>query len=461
MKKNVVILAAGKGTRMQASIPKVLHKICGIEMINLIIDTLDDIKIDKTIAVLGYKADKVKEILPKYVDVAIQEKQLGTANAISATKDLLTDNKSMTLIISGDTPLLKKETIVNLFNEHENNKNDMTILTAIKKESFGYGRIVRDSDNTLTKIVEEKDATEDEKNIHEINTGIYVFDNERLFSGLKKISNNNKQNEYYLTDILGILKEDKYKVGSVIINDEYEILGINDKKMLSNATEILQSQINEKHMNNGVNIIDPKNTYIDKNVKIKSGTIIEPNVYIKGNTKIGNNVTITMGSQINDCEIDDNVIIKNSYLESSKIKENADIGPYAHLRPNTIIDKKAHVGNFVELKNTYLGKNSKIGHLSYAGDAEIEEEVNIGAGTIFVNYDGINKHKTKIGKRSFIGSNTKLIAPLNIGEESITAAGSTINKDIPKHGMGIARNKQSIKENYWIKSTMAKKYIDK
>lgn len=458
MQRNVIILAAGKGTRMHSDLPKVLHEVAGKAMVELVLDTSKAAGAQKIVTVIGHGAQAVRDRLGDQTEFAEQKEQLGTAHAIQMTEPLLDDVEGTTIIMSGDAPLFTVETINGLFDFHAQSGNAVTVLTATAPDPTGYGRIVRDENNNVTKIVEQKDANELEQAIKEVNTGVYAFDNQLLFAALKKVKNDNAQGEYYLPDTLEILREDNHTVGAFVMADFDESMGVNDRVALARANAVLRQRINEVHLRNGVTMIDPMNTYIDVDVKIGYDTLIEPNVYIKGQSTIGNHVTITSGSRIENSVIGDSVKIDTSHLEQAEIQMGADAGPYAHLRPKTILGQDAHVGNFVELKNAKLGKNSKMGHLSYAGEAEIGQDVNIGAGTIFVNYDGMLKHTTVVGDRAFIGSNTKLIAPLVLADETITAAGSTITDDLPIHAMGIARSRQVTKADFWHRTPLFEKF---
>lgn len=427
-----IVLAAGKGTRMRSDKPKVLHKLMNKSMLEIVLDELTLANIEEHYLVLGYKKNEIIDHLAqeyKYESV-VQDEQLGTAHAVMQTQKLLKDKNGLTIITCGDTPLLNADIFNNLIQEHQKNKNDLTILTAKINEPFGYGRIVKNSSG-IAGIVEEKDANEIEKEINEINTGVFCVDNKYLFKHISDILNNNNQKEYYLTDIVKIFVEKKLNVGSHCICDKESILGVNDVDALSLARKIYKKRINKFHLQNGVDIIDINNTYIEKNVKIEKNTIIYPGVSISGETRIGEN----------------NIILENTKINNSIIGNNNNIGPMAHMRDECSVGNNNRIGNFVELKSVLLSNNVKAAHLTYLGDCEIDENVNIGCGVITANYDGSNKHKTKIGKNCFIGSNTNLIAPCSIGDGTLVAAGTTVGGIIESSKFVIGRTKTQIKEN--------------
>lgn len=453
--KFAIILAAGQGTRMKSKLYKVLHPVCGKAMVDHVLTQLEKVNVDQIVTVVGHGAEKVKETLGKRTEYVLQSKQLGTGHAVVQAEQLLASKNGMTLVTCGDTPLFTAESFAKLFEYHEKNGDVATVLTAKADNPFGYGRVIRNAAGIVEKIVEQKDATEEEAQVNEINTGVYVFDNQALFEALHQVNNDNAQGEYYLTDVIGIFQKNGQKVGAYQMDNFEESMGVNDRVALSKATKIMQRRINEYHMRNGVTIIDPDNTYIDIDVQIGSDTVIEPGVQIKGKTKIGSDCLIGAHSQIRDCEIEDGVTVTTSYLEESIMHRNSNIGPYSHLRPLAEIGENVHIGNFVEVKKAQIGKNTKVGHLTYVGDATLGQEINVGCGTIFINYDGINKHHTNVGDYSFIGSGANLVAPLEIKDHAYVAAGSTITKDIPAHAMGIGRGRQVNKCGYYDRYPVA------
>lgn len=443
-----IILAAGKGTRMKSKLYKVLHPVAGKPMVEHILNRVIETQPAEIVTVVGHGAEMVKEKLGSCSKYALQAEQLGTGHAVLQAAGILKGKAGTTLVISGDTPLLTKETLNNLFEYHDRKNASATILTAHAEDPAGYGRIIRDHVGIVDRIVEQKDATIEEAKVQEINTGTYCFDNIKLFDALEKIGTDNVQGEYYLTDIIEILKGEGENVAAYLTPDFEESMGVNDRAALAKADAIMRQRISRMHMMNGVTIIDPLTTYIDDGVVIGADTVIEPGVSIKGNTVIGEDCVIGAHSRITDSTIDDEVVITNSTIEESIIRKGADIGPYAHLRPKAVIGEKAHIGNFVEVKKATIGAETKVGHLTYVGDAVLGSEINVGCGVIFVNYDGKSKHQTVVGDRSFIGSGTVLVSPLVLGEYAITAAGSTITEDVPAQALGIGRARQVNKEGY-------------
>lgn len=444
----VIVLAAGQGTRMKSKLYKVMHPVMGKAMVEHVVQSAVDAEVEKVFTVIGVGAESVKECLQEKSDYVYQKEQLGTAHAVEQARSFLEKEEGTTLVLSGDAPLVQAETIKKLMDFHEEKEAKATILTAIVDDPFGYGRIIRSEDGSVNKIVEEKDASFEEKKKREINTGTYCFDNKKLFEILGKVDNDNAQGEYYLPDVIEILKEEKEVIEAYPLDDQNESLGVNDRVALSEAQEIMQERINKKHMQNGVTIIDPRNTYIEADVKIGQDSLIEPGSYLKGNTHIGNNVKIGLNTRIIDSKIEDDVKITESVIEESIVKTASDIGPFSHLRPNTVIEKQVHIGNFVEIKNSIIHPQVAIGHHSYIGDAEIGEKTNVGAGIVFANYDGKGKHKSFVGANSFIGSNATIVAPVSLGEKSFVAAGSTITKDVPKAALGLGRSRQVNKEDF-------------
>lgn len=451
MKKFVIVLAAGKGTRMKSKLYKVLHQVCGKSMVEYVVEAAQAIKPDKIVTIVGNGAEEVKKVLADKSEFVLQKKQLGTGDAVLTASDELAAEKGATLVITGDTPLFTSQTFQKLFDYHQCKGNTATVLTAQAPNPYGYGRIIRDDQDNVLRIVEQKDATAAELKINEINTGVFCFDNQLLFSALKKVDNHNAQGEYYLTDVLEILRNKGQRIGAYKMPDFSESLGVNDRSALAQATKIMQKRINKKHMANGVTFIDPDTAYIDADVKIGCDTLIEGNVVIKGNTEIGDDCVVTSGSRIIDSKIANNVTVTSSTVEQAEMDDFSDVGPNSHLRPKAIIRKGAHIGNFVEIKNAEIGENSKVGHLTYIGDATLGKDVNVGCGTIFANYDGVKKDHSNVGDRAFIGSGATLVAPVNIADHAFVAADSTITKDVAKYEMAIARGRQVNKPDYWHK----------
>lgn len=446
--KNTIILAAGKGTRMKSKLYKVLHEVCGKAMVDHVLTQIEKNKMDNIVTVVGFGAQDVEKTLGDRTKYVLQKQQLGTGHAVMQTEDLLGNLDGQTLIVSGDTPLFRAETFKKLFEYHEAKHAAATVLTSVAPDPTGYGRIVRNDIGIVEKIVEQKDATRDEQDIHEINTGVYCFDNKQLFDSLKLLTNDNAQGEYYLTDVISILKKRGEIVAAYQMADFDESMGVNDRIALARANQVMRDRINTYHMQNGVTLLNPATTYIDADVQIGPDTVIEGGVSLKGTTKIGSDCLIGGGSTIIDSTLHDEVKVSSSTIEESQMHTGSDIGPNSHLRPESEIGENAHIGNFVEVKKTTIGKGTKVGHLTYIGDATLGDNINVGCGVVFVNYDGTSKHHTTVGDHAFIGSNSNLIAPLEIAADSFVAAGSTITNDTDKFDMAIARSRQVNKPGY-------------
>jgi len=447
-KRFAVILAAGQGTRMKSKIYKVLHPVAGRPMVMHVIKQLESLQLDELITVVGHGSETVKERIGHSTKFVTQEEQLGTGHAVIQAEDLLKNKAGTTLVVCGDTPLITAKTYKELLQHHEQTGAKATILSAKAPDPTGYGRIIRDDHDEVERIVEHKDANETEKLVDEINTGTYCFDNVALFEALQNVSNDNAQGEYYLPDVIEILRNASEKVSAHVTNDFSETIGINDRIALAEAEQIMKRRILEKHMHNGVTIIDPANTYIGPDVMIGQDTVIYPGTMISGETKIGTDNTIGPHTDITNCTIGNHLTINRSVVRESYLQDYAEIGPFANIRPESDVGKHVKVGQFVEVKKATIGEHSKIPHLSYIGDAELGENVNVGCGTITVNYDGKNKHLTTIEDDAFIGCNSNLVAPVTVKEGAYVAAGSTITTNVPKDSLGIARSRQTNKEGY-------------
>ena len=446
MSVSVIVLAAGKGTRMNSELPKVLHKVLGKSLLSHALDTLSFS--DNKLVVVGHEADLVIDSLPPSINNILQKDQLGTGHAVSTVinSEVFKESKSdLTLVVPGDVPGINDGDIELLINKVKTTSSPVGFLTALVKDPFGYGRIVKN--NEEIKIVEEKDCSDDERAINEINSGIYCFKTEFLIENIDNLNTQNAQGEFYLTDLIGIANNQKQDIVIVQV-DEDSIKGINSMSQLNEVEDIMQKKLIEGFMEQGVYFQDPTSTYIDADVTISSGTKVLANTHLTGSTSIDENCTIGPNAQINDSSIGKNSKVVNSVVDQSTIHENGNIGPFAHIRPGSELGEGVKVGSFAETKKSKIGKGSKVPHLAYVGDAELGENVNFSAGAITVNYDGKEKHKTDIKDGAFIGSDVMLVAPVTIGEESMIGAGSVITKDVPSKALGIERNNQKNVEGY-------------
>lgn len=446
MSVQVVVLCAGKGTRMKSEKAKVMHEIMGQPMSKYIYDLAKEISDNKPIFVVGHKKEQIEDYYKDTVDYVEQKEQLGTGHAVMITKDFLNPDDHI-LILCGDTPLIKMESIKTII---EHNTSDAVILSSIVENPFGYGRIVKDTQGRFEKIVEEKDADDKQRAIKEINAGMYIVKGKMIIDNIDKLSNENAKGEYYLTDLFELLKKQD-KTISVQNIDKEEILGVNSRVQLEEARVIIQKRINQKHMEDGVTLIDPTTIYIEKSVTIGKDTVIYPHNVLTNGTIVGENCTIYSENKIINSQIANDVVLKCSFIEDSYVGEATTVGPYAHLRPNSKLGKKVKIGNFVEVKNSSMDDGSKASHLSYVGDAGIGKKVNIGCGVIFVNYDGKNKKRSIVKDNAFIGSNSNVVAPVTVEEKGYVAAGSTITKDVPAGALCVSRSHQVIKPDWSYK----------
>ena len=447
---HIVVLAAGQGTRMKSNLPKVLHPIAGRPMIERVLDTANTVFPTTITLIVGHKADTVRDRLGnrQNLAVAIQEPQLGTAHALQQAEPLLAGRSGSLILLSGDVPLLSPNTLKRLLETHRGSGAAATVVTAMVDRPYGYGRIVR-TRGRLTRIVEERDASPTQRQIKEINSGIYAFDLPPLFDALRSIASQNAQGEFYLTDLIAIYRRRKLAVETLLIENAQEIRGINSRSELAEVSRLVRQKKNEELMAAGVTFIDPATTYVDPEAEIAADTVLHPGVVIAGRTRIGAACEIQAYVRISDSEIGDRVTINSFCLISgAQVADGAALGPFAHLRPGTTVGEKAKIGNFVELKNTNLGPRSKANHLSYLGDATVGADVNVGAGTITCNYDGVNKHRTVIEDGAFIGSDSQLVAPVTVGKGAYIGAGSSIVADVPAGALGIARGRQNNVEGW-------------
>lgn len=430
MTVDVVILAAGKGTRMVSDIPKPLHPLLGKPLIQYVIEAAAPLADKPPVVVIGHGSEKTRETLGDKLRYAVQADLLGTGHAVQQTEDILKGKSDLILVLYGDMPLVRSRTLENLIQVQKSNKGPLTVLTLVEDDPRGFGRIARESSGRILKIVEEADATQEELEIKELNAGMYCFEANWLWASLGKLAPS-KSGEYYLTDLVELAADEGVQVASVQIEDPEELIGINTRIHLAETGMILRSRINQKWMLSGVSILDPSSTYIDPDVEIGKDTVILPNTFLQNGTMIGNNCTIGPGTRIFNSQVGSECEIEFSVVEESRIEDGVDIGPFSHLRKGAHLGPGVHVGNFGEIKDSYLGKGTKMGHFSYIGNARIGKDVNIGAGTITCNYDGEKKHQTVIHDGVFIGSDSMLVAPLEIGENSSTGAGSVVTKDVP------------------------------
>ncbi len=447
-----VILAAGKGTRMKSILPKVLHPVAGRAMACYPAQLARNLGADPVIMVVGHQAAAVEQAMNGTGTIfAHQEEQLGTGHALLCARSSLAQFSGTVLLLCGDVPLLRQETLAELLASHASGQASVTVLTALMEDPHGYGRIVREGEQ-VRRIVEEKDASPAERQIREINTGIYAFEAPFVFEALGGLNRDNAQGEYYLTDVVAAACAAGRRVGAVIAKEADETMGINDRVQLAQANTVMRRRINESLMRQGVTLIDPATAYIDPQVEIGEDTVIHPGVHLRGASRLGRDCLIEPGVIVTDCRIGDGVHIKaGSVLAESQLGPQCAIGPMAHLRPGTVLAGHNKLGNFVETKKAVLGEKSQASHLTYLGDTEIGKNVNIGCGTITCNYDGVNKHRTVIEDDVFVGSDTQFVAPVRIGRGSLIAAGSTITQDVPPDSLALARTPQVNKEGWRLK----------
>jgi len=451
----VVILAAGKGKRMKSKLPKVLHPVCGVPMVQYVVDAAREVSQERPLVVVGYKGQEVTGALGDQAEYFWQTEQLGTGHAVKLVCSWLGEFNGDLLVLYGDTPLVTADTLRQLLARHRGEKAAVTLLSAEVEDPSGYGRVLRDSNQRVVGIVEDGDASPEEKTIKEVNTGIYCFRFPDLSEVLPELRAENDQGEYYLTDVIALLQKRGRKIEAVKAGDSREILGPNDRKALAETERLMRQRILTRWMEEGVTFIDPVTTYVDPRVKLGADTTVYPGTLLFGETVVGEDCHLGPYTQITGSRIGNNCRISFSVLNGVVVGNDVNIGPYAYLRPGTVLEDQAKVGDFVELKNSRIGKGSKVPHLSYIGDSQVGSSVNIGAGTITCNYDGKAKHQTVIKDGAFIGSNTNLVAPVTVGEHALIGAGSTITDDVPGWALAIARARQVVKEN-WCKEREAK-----
>ena len=437
-----IILAAGKGTRMKSAHPKVLHQVCGKAMVRHVLDAAEAAGSKRNIIVVGFGADEVRAELGNAAEVVVQAEQLGTGHAVLQAEPLLQDAHGTVMVLCGDTPLLTGALVKKLYEEHEKAGAKATVLTAVMPDATGYGRVIRTAAGNVEKIVEHKDATEEERAVQEVNSGIYCFEKDALFSALKNVGCDNAQGEYYLPDVLSILRERGEKIWAVAADDYEETLGVNSRMHLAQAEKILRRRKNLELMESGVTLMDPESTFVDADVVVGRDTVIYPFTWLEGKTAVGEACTLGPSSRFTDTKIGNGVTAHFVYAHECEIESGATMGPFVHIRPDSHISKDVKIGNFVEVKNSNIGEGSKLPHLQYIGDCDMGAGVNMGCGTITVNYDGKQKFRTKIGDNAFVGCNSNLVAPVAVGDGAYVAAGSTITKDVPADELAVARARQ-------------------
>lgn len=444
-----VIMAAGRGTRMKSKLPKVMHPLAGKPMIDHVLDLVTKNKIERSLIILGHGREQIEEFLAGRAEIVLQAEQLGTGHAILQAIPNL-EGVDHIVVLSGDQPLIRPETLAELIRIHTESQGAATVLTAQFENPFGYGRIIKDGEN-LAKIVEEKDATPEERAIREINTGTYCFDVPKLREALQRLTPQNAQGEYYLTEAFDLLLAQGYKIATYCTEDVNEALGINSRAQLAEAEQVVRERILKYWMEEGVTILDPSSTFIGIEVELSHDVVLEPFTQLKGKTRVAEDAILGPQTVLEDCVCETGCQVTHTVAKNALIGPRCVVGPFAYLRPGTVLAEGVKIGDFVEVKNSRIGQGSKVPHLSYIGDSEVGKSVNIGAGTITCNYDGVKKHPTKIGDNVFIGSNTNLVAPVEIGEGAITGAGSTITKNVPAYALAVERSAQTMKEN-WVRN---------
>jgi bifunctional UDP-N-acetylglucosamine pyrophosphorylase/glucosamine-1-phosphate N-acetyltransferase len=458
-KKMAVILAAGKGTRMKSKKPKVLHEVCGQSMLEYVIDSCRNVGTDEIHVIVGYESQLIKDAVPEGngLSYTMQEEQLGTGHALMQVMPEIQKFRGQVMVLVGDAPLITSGTLEHLLEINSQEAVKATVITAEIPKPKNYGRIIRDEKGYLQKIVEAKDAKPHEKAVKEINSGMYCFDAQTLASVLDKLDNNNAQKEYYLTDVIGLIRGNGHKVKACLVENQEDILAVNSKTELATISKIMRRRINTRLMEEGVIITDPESTYIDYSAKVGQDTEIEPGVILKGDTVIGDECLIGSSSKLVNAIVGDRVTVEHSIILKSSVGDDTKVGPYAYIRPDSHIGRRVKIGDFVEVKKSIIGDDTKASHLTYIGDAKVGEGVNLGCGVVFVNYDGKNKYLTEVEDHAFIGCNTNLVAPVKVGKNVYVAAGSTITEDVPENALAIARCRQTIKEEYVTNNNLMKK----
>lgn len=450
-----IILAAGEGKRMKSNIAKPLQQAAGKALVEWVLDTAEETGSDENIVVIGHKAEDVKAYLGDRAKYAYQYEQLGTGHAVMQGIESIKDVDGTVMVLYGDSPLIEAETLKRVREDHSKKMRAATVITAIADEPYGYGRIVREN-GEIVRIVEQKDASEDEQKITEVNSGMYFFDIQKLKESLSKITNDNSQGEYYITDVIEIMLSEGEKVGAYVTDLE-QTMGVNDKLQLSQVGKILNRRKVEALMLAGVTIIDPDKVQVTTNVKVGRDTVLYPGTVLEGDSVIGENCVIGSNTSLNNCKVGNNTKILETVGIDSEIGSDTNVGPFAYLRPGTKVGSEVKIGDFVEVKNSTIDDGTKVAHLTYIGDADVGKRVNFGCGTVVVNYDGVNKYRTIIEDDCFIGCNTNLVSPVVVRHGAYTAAGSTITDEVPPESLAIARSKQVVKEQWTAKRKDSKK----
>ncbi|MEU0518625.1 bifunctional UDP-N-acetylglucosamine diphosphorylase/glucosamine-1-phosphate N-acetyltransferase GlmU [Streptosporangium sp. NPDC006007] len=441
----VIVLAAGEGTRMKSRTPKILHELCGRTLVDHMLTAARGLEPGRLIVVIGHERDRVQAHLERTspdAQAVVQAEQRGTGHAVRIVLEAVGAIGGTVLVTYGDTPLLRTETLAALLERHNQDGNAVTVLTAEVPDPHGYGRIVRDAVGTVLEIVEEKDADPAQRAIREMNSGVYAFDGLLLADAVKRVSTSNAQGEEYLTEVLSILRQDGHRVGAHIAADHVEVEGVNDRVQLAFARRVLNSRLLEAHMRAGVTVIDPGSTWVDVDVTLEPDVVLHPGTQLHGRTVVAEGAEVGPVSTLTDTLVGAGAVVRNAVCVEARIGPEAVVGPYAYLRPGTVLARKAKAGTYVEMKNAQVGEGAKVPHLSYVGDAVIGAGANIGASSVFVNYDGVDKNLTTVGEHAFVGCDTMLVAPVNIGDGAYTAAGSVIDSDVPPGAIGVARGRQ-------------------
>ena len=448
MKRNVMILAAGKSKRMKSKTGKFLHPVMGQPVIRYVVEMSELLGSEKTVVVVNNDSEPVKQALrDKQLEYAVQDPQLGTGHAVMCGVDLLEGGS--TLILLGDAPCIRQETLKEMFEAHEREQADLTVLSVNHSNPYNYGRILREGEQVVA-IREHRDCTPEQLEISEINSGVFLLNTDRLKEYLPKLTNDNAQQEYYITDLIELMNQAGLRVRAHVIDDESEVIGINNRSQLWEVTQTMQQRINHHWMVEGVTMIQPDSIFIDAQVELNPDVTLYPGTHLRGKTTIAEDAIIGPNAILTNCQIGQRSLVENSTLKDSIVGQDTTVGPYAYMRPGSVVGNHVKVGDFVELKNAKIGHNTKISHLSYVGDGEVGDNVNIGCGVVFVNYDGLKKHRTIIEDNAFIGCNVNLIAPVEVGRGAYVAAGTTVTGNVPAEGLAIGRARQENKPG-WAK----------